>query len=320
MRIALLIVFFVAAIVVVGGALVLAFDEPISPPELTSVTRALDAVDFSALPEVQTFKARDGMPLAFRVYSGQGNDTAVLIHGATFTSASMHAVASALQARGATTYSLGMRGHEGSGRKGDVDYIGQLANDIDDFMQTLPPRKTGERRVLLGFSAGGGLALAFAGSPEGNAFDRTVLIAPALAYNAPTARPGFGGLVNFPMPRVLVLLALNQIGVTAFNNLAVNAFAAPEGAKYSSTRTYTFRMAASFGSGPRFLDHLRAVRGSVTLIVGSADEVFFADQYEPLLRPARPDLDLTVIPGLNHMDVVIKPAAVDLIANKALAP
>ena len=155
MRIVILVVAFVMAVIAVGGTLALIFNEPISPPELTSVTRALDAVDFSVLPEAQTFRARDGTPLVFRAYPGRGNGTVVLIHGATLTSASMHVAATALQTRGATAYSLGMRGHEGGGRKGDVDYIGQLADDIDDFMQTLPPKKTGERRILVGFSAGG---------------------------------------------------------------------------------------------------------------------------------------------------------------------
>jgi pimeloyl-ACP methyl ester carboxylesterase len=79
-------------------------------------------------------------------------------------------------------------------------------------------------------------------------------------------------------------------------------------------------MATSFGAGPRFLENLRAAPRSVALIVGGADEVFFADQYEPLLRPSRPDIDLTVIPGLNHMDMIVKPIGVDLIASKSLAP
>jgi hypothetical protein len=53
-RTALLILFFLVVAVVIGAAAVLMFDEPVSPPELTSVTRALDAVDFSSLPGPKT--------------------------------------------------------------------------------------------------------------------------------------------------------------------------------------------------------------------------------------------------------------------------
>lgn len=318
MRTALLILFFLVVAVVIGAAAVLMFDEPVSPPELTSVTRALDAVDFSSLPGPRTFKARDGTALIFRVYAAQGNETAILIHGATLTSASMHAVAQAFQARGATVYSLGMRGHEGGGRKGDVDYIGQLADDIEDFVQSLPPKQAGERRALLGFSAGGGLALRYAGRPSATTFDRFVLVAPALYYTAPTMRPGYGGFVGVAMPRILVLFGLNGLGITAFNYLPTSAYAVPENAKHSTTRVYAFRLAASSGAGPGFLEDLRRAPGSVALVVGSDDEIFFADQYEPLLKPVRPDLDITVMPGLNHMDMIVKPVAVEVLAEKSL--
>jgi pimeloyl-ACP methyl ester carboxylesterase len=232
----------------------------------------------------------------------------------------MHVIAQALQARGASVFALDLRGHEGGGRTGDVDYVGQLTDDIADFAQTLPARKPGEQRGLVGFSAGGGLALTFAGSQSGRAFNRYVFVSPALAYNAPTARPGFGGWVNGAMPRILVLFALNQVGITTFNGLPTSAFAAPPGAKYATTPLYTFRMAASFGAGPNFLDDLRNAPGKVALVIGGSDEVFVADRYEPLLKPVRPDLEVNVLPGLNHMDMIIKPEAVALIANKALSP
>ena len=320
MRRGLLILMAIAAVVLATATAVLIFNEPTPPPELTSVTHALDAVDFSTLPDKRPFKARDATVLLFRAYAGKGNDTVILVHGATLTSASMHVVAQALQARGASVFALDLRGHDGGGRRGDVDYIGQLTDDIADFVQTLPSRKPGERRGLVGFSAGGGLALTFAGSPSGRAFERFVFVSPALAYNAPTARPGFGGWVNAAMPRILVLLALDQVGIATFNGLPTSAFAAPPGSRHATTPLYTFRMAASFGASPRFLDDLRSAHGKVALVAGGADEVFFADRYEPLLRPVRPDLDITVLPGLNHMDMIIKPEAVALIADKALSP
>ena len=188
------------AVVLTAGAAVLFLDEPQSPPELTSITRALDAVDFASLPEAQTFTARDGTALVFRAYAGQGAATAVLIHGGTLTSASMHAVAQALQARGTTVYSLGLRGHEGASRKGDVDYIGQLADDVADFIRLLPPRKAESGRRS--WPAFGRWRFDFDRRRVGGGkeFDNFVLIAPDWAFNSTSRAPVSADLSTPPCP------------------------------------------------------------------------------------------------------------------------
>ncbi len=57
---------FVCLIVVVFGALggVLAFDTPVKPPPLASISDPFAHVDFSDLPTVKTYGARDGTKLA----------------------------------------------------------------------------------------------------------------------------------------------------------------------------------------------------------------------------------------------------------------
>jgi hypothetical protein len=52
-----------------------------------------------------------------------------LVHGTAGPGTSMHALAEALRAAGVTAYVLDIRGHGGSGRRGDIDYIGQLVAD-----------------------------------------------------------------------------------------------------------------------------------------------------------------------------------------------
>jgi non-heme chloroperoxidase len=39
-----------------------------------------------------------------------------------------------VQQAGVTAYALDVRGHGASGRRGDIDYIGQLDDDLADFM------------------------------------------------------------------------------------------------------------------------------------------------------------------------------------------
>ena len=73
----------VCLIVVVFGALggVLAFDTPVQPPALASISDPFAHVDFSDLPTVKTYTARDGTKLGYRVYDGGGTQVVVLIHG-----------------------------------------------------------------------------------------------------------------------------------------------------------------------------------------------------------------------------------------------
>jgi len=55
-----------------------------------------------------------------------------------------------------------MRGHGESGSRGDIAYIGQLEDDLDDFMKQVLEVEKGV--TLIGFSGGGGFALRFAGA------------------------------------------------------------------------------------------------------------------------------------------------------------
>ena len=58
----------------------------------------------------------------------------MLIHGSSVTGVMMHPLAEALQRAGATVYTLDLRGHGASGKKGDIAYVGQLDDDVADFL------------------------------------------------------------------------------------------------------------------------------------------------------------------------------------------
>src|ERR1700722_9280233 len=77
------------------------------PPELTSVSRTARAVDHSTMPGVERFQARDGTFLAYRHYPPRAatvGGVAVLVHGSSSSSVSIHALADALAAHGVETY------------------------------------------------------------------------------------------------------------------------------------------------------------------------------------------------------------------------
>jgi non-heme chloroperoxidase len=298
-------------------AAVIAFSRPAKLPPMTSVSAAFTGTDFSATPPKRHFTARDGTVLDYRAYPGDPSRIAVLIHGSSGTSASMHLVAQAIHARGATVYALAMRGHDGTGHSGDIDYIGQLDDDLVDFLATLGPRPAGQTRTLLGFSSGGGFVLRFAGGPHGALFDRLILVAPQFPYNAPTARPNAGGWVSVAVPRLLGLSLLTRLGITAFNGLPVLRMAVNPDPAIGLTPVYSFRMLRNFGPSDDYLGDIARAPGTVVLLAGSKDEIFQAERFAPLLKPVRPGLTVTIVPGLSHMEMTTRPAALGAIAAAA---
>ncbi|MGA7324177.1 MAG: alpha/beta fold hydrolase, partial [Rhodomicrobium sp.] len=213
------------AVVFVAFGSVLAFDAPVKPPALASVSNPFKDVDFSDLPVVRTYSARDGVKLGYRVYEGSGAQVAVLIHGSSDNGAGMHPLAKALRDAGASVYVPVIRGHLNFGRSGDIDYIGQLEDDLADFTAVLRPLHPKANFTLVGFSSGGGFVLRVIAGPDENLFDRFVLISPLLARGARTIRPGTGGWASVAKPRIIALSLLNRIGVNWFNGLPIVAFA-----------------------------------------------------------------------------------------------
>ena len=205
---------------------------PLKPvPELQSISRARATVDLSSLPAVERFQARDGTWLGFRHYGAGGTPTgrvAIVIHGSSGSSGgTIHALSQALAGHGVETFAVDMRGHGTSGTRGDIGYVGQLEHDLADFVAVLRNTVPSAPLTLVGHSSGGGFALRVAGSPIQNLFERFVMLAPYLGYDAPSTRPSSGGWANADIPRIVGLVALRGLGITCCEALPVLALAVP---------------------------------------------------------------------------------------------
>jgi len=306
-------------IVAVFGVLgaVLAFDAPVKPPPMAAVSNPFANVDFSDLAPVQTYSARDGVKLGFRVYAGDGAKVVVLIHGSSDDGSGMHALAKALRDAGASVYVPDVRGHGGTGHRGDIDYIGQLEDDLADFVAVLRPIHPNARVTLIGFSSGGGFVLRVMASPYEKLFDSFITIAPALPPGAPTIRPGTGGWVSVALPRIIGLQVLNRIGITWFNGLPIVAFATSPKAAHL-TDAYSFRLAVDFGATRDYLAALGRSTKPFALLVGDSDELFYAERFAPLFRSVRPELGVTIVPGIGHIGMIVAPEGITAVRRSFL--
>jgi non-heme chloroperoxidase len=307
----------VAGLIVVGAAGlagVIVFGTASRPPEMHSVSGPMRHVDFSDLPALQHFTARDGQVLSYRLYPGTGPDVVVLIHGSSGESSSMHAVAKTLSAAGDTVYVPDMRGHGHDGRPGDIDHIGQLDDDLADLVGVIRPLHPHAAPILAGHSAGAGFVLRIAEGPQARWFSRFVLLSPALAYGAETYRPNVGGWATPFVGRIIALRILNRLGVRWFNGLPIVAFAVDPRAPVALDATYSYRMQANFSAPSDALAGLSSVKQPLAVLVGSADEIFFADRFAPLIHHERADVPVTVVPGVDHMGMVTEPRALAAVA------
>ena len=287
------------------------------PPELRSISETVRAVDRSTMPALQRFSARDGTELAYRHYPARGPSSgriAVLVHGSSGSSVAVHALADALAGRGVATWVPDIRGHGGSGTRGDIGYSGQLEDDLADLVALVRKTAPAEPLTLLGLSAGGGFALRVSGSPMQHLFARTVLLAPYLGYDAPTNRPKVGGWASVDMPRISALTLLRRIGIDCCEGLPVLAFAIPANSERFLAPTYSFRLMVNFGTRNYKTDFTSATR-PITLFSGADDELMLAEKYAEALRAVAPSTDVKLIEGVNHLAIVSAPNAISAIAE-----
>lgn len=289
------------------------------PAEMRSVSDSVKGIDWSTLPPLERFQARDGTWLGYRHYApgGAANGRgAIFIHGSSGSSGTVnHALTYAIASRGVETWALDIRGHGGSGTRGDIGYVGQLEDDLVDFVAHVRKSAPDLPLTLIGHSAGAGFSLRVAATPiMQDLFVRTVLLAPYLGYDAPTNRPRNGGWVSADIPRFLGLTALRKLGIDCCSQLPVLAFAVPANSERILTPTYSDRLMRNFATHGYRLD-LPAVTHPLTIFGGGEDEMMISDKYAQTVQAIKPSVDVKLIKGVNHMGMVTNPKAVNAIAE-----
>jgi alpha-beta hydrolase superfamily lysophospholipase len=285
------------------------------PPELASISTTARAVDRSTMPGIERFQARDGTVLGYRHYptaTPSGAPIAIVVHGSSGSSVAVHALAKGLAEHGVETYAPDIRGHGASGTRGDIVYLGQLEDDLADFVAMIRKTSPAAPLTLIGHSSGGGFALRVAGSSLQNLFQRTVLLAPYLGYNAPSSRQDAGGWASPDIPRFLGLTALRRLGILCCESLPTIAFAVAPDSSAILASTYSYRLMRNFGTSPDYRDDLAAAARPVAVFAGAADELMYPGKYSDAVGQRA---SVALIDGVNHMGIVSDPRAVSAIAD-----
>ena len=293
------------------------------PPELQSVSDSAKGIDWSTLPPLERFQARDGTWIGYRYYAANGAATArgaVFIHGSSGSSGTVnHALTQAIAARGVETWALDIRGHGGSGTRGDIGYVGQLEDDLVDFVAQIRKSAPDLPLTLIGHSAGAGFSLRVAATPiMQDMFVRTVLLAPYLGYDAPTNKPHSGGWANADVPRLLGLAALRKLGIDCCAQLPVLALAVRPNMEKILVSTYSDRLMRNYATRGYRLD-LPLVTHPMTIFGGTDDEMMISAKYAETVQAIKPSVDVKLLDGINHMGIVTNPKAISVIADDVAA-
>ena len=292
----------------------IALGGPGAPPPMSSINDPFKGVSFEGLPALSRFTARDGVALAYRAYAPgtatsatPARGSAVLVHGSSASSNSMHPLAQAFAQAGYAVFALDIRRHGESGTKGRIGYVGQLEDDLEDFVKAVSPPKPA---TLAGFSAGGGFAMRLAGSPRKRLFQNYLFLSSFIGHNAPTYRPDSGGWVSVGLPRIVAISLLNAVGVRAFNDLPVSRFALNEQARAFLTPEYSYALVSNFRPKSDYVQNIKAMELPAQVLAGTKDEAFFTDRLEQVFRSAGSAIHVTLIPEVGHIPLTLDAKAI----------
>lgn len=318
MKLFLIILCAFTALVCVIIALALWLGGPGAAPPMPSINDPFKSVDFSDMPALKNYLGADGAKLFYREYAPQGDHkkgSAVLVHGSSGSSESLHPMATFLAAAGVHVYALDVRGHGSSVPKGHIAFVGQLESDLQLFVNAVQPPSPS---TLIGFSSGGGFVLRVAASEMQSAFGSYLLLAPFLGHTAPNYRPDSGGWVSVGVPRIVALNALNAVGIRYWNDLPVVRFALTEEVKSFLTPEYDFNLNTNFAANPDYRQDLMNAKGKVAILAGDADELMKSQELQGIVQRAGKDWPVQLLPGIGHIPLTLDKAALKSVVEQVI--
>lgn len=300
----------VALVAALAGMLAVGSSGP--PQKLDSIGAPFRHIDFSDLPPLQTLAVKHGSPIAYRVWLpkppvAEPPLVVIAIHGSSAQSASLHPLGKALSAQGLPVYAPDIRGHGATGTRGDIDYAGELDDDLADFAALVRGRHPDAKLVLIGFSSGGGYALHVAATPLGKTFARTVLLSPMLGAFAPT----YNNEAKYAkplIPRIIALMLLDRVGVHAADHLTTLLLAVDPARGDMLVGHYSWLLMQDFATRDYAAD-VRHAQTPLAVVVGEKDELFYAEKFAPTLDAVRPGIPVTIVPALSHTALTTDPSA-----------
>ena len=306
-----------AMVIVLGVALGLVAWPPPQKPAPADVFgfEKLRGQTPDTLAPLRRYIARDGEALAYRLYESSADRILIFLHGSSYHGASYHQLAVALSARGAAKVVLpNLRGHYMSGsRRGDIDYIGQYEDDIDDLIAALAKEGVRGSVAIAGHSSGGGLTIRYCGRRP--AITACLALAPILPGSPAIRGQDSGGWSTIHLKRIIGLAILGTVGIHGFDALPVIEFNKPaELRDGTETLAYSYRLNVSYHPDIRYKGEIAKLPRGALILVGEADQAVDAAALTQIFREHAPQVSVETLAGVDHFGVFNSEAAIDKMA------
>lgn len=268
--------------------------------------------------DFQTYTARDGAQLPYRFFEGPSDVALIFVHGITEPSLYLREFGQYVaQHQLATVYLPDLRGYGNNPiRRGDIDYIGQPDDDLEDLFRYVQKRHPGARILVGGHSAGGATALRQTRRPIHKDIFAYLLLSPALNPNGPLDRKdGSGNESKVSIPRYVLLMLLNALGIRRYNHTVVYRRLTPSDKLHGTEScNLSYRLALSRMVGNDYESYLSQLTQPTFVLVGADDEVFDAAAYQPLYAKFC-KAEVRIIPDHNHDSIVKKEDALSNVGD-----
>lgn len=268
--------------------------ERITPKQLHEV------LNNAKLPQLEHIEARDHKNIYFRHYAAGTNIVLVLLHGVAEDNKYLFRLAEYFSKNNiAQVYTPNLRGYgDKVDRRGDVDYIGQIEDDLADFLEWVKSNNPDARIILGGHSFGGASTLRFSGSTYNHFADGYIFISPYIPSAPYIKRKGKGhskvSYFNFA-----TLTILDKFNIQKFHHRKVySSYKEKQYQHGGEAIKLSYRLAMSRIPN-RYKDKISTIQKPALAIVGGDDELYHVEKFEQVFQH-NPNFTTKVIPHHNH--------------------
>ncbi|WP_261304115.1 alpha/beta hydrolase [Paenibacillus andongensis] len=254
------------------------------------------------------YEARDGSLQAVRVFDSQpaSDKVLILLHGVTEPGKYLVPMAEFIANEGlANVVVPDLRGYgDNPARRGDIDYIGQFDDDLEDLVALIRKRRPDAKIIMGGHSLGGGTVLRQAIKPVAKEIYSFLLLSPALNNGSPVFRKGNTNESITNVPRIVLLMLLNSVGIRRWNGAIVYRRMTPKEQLHGTeSLNLSFRLMLSRVPGNNIGDYISRLTANSFILVGSEDEVFVPEAYQPIFAK-HSKLGIHILQGHNHDQII----------------
>lgn len=273
-------------------------ENPLAGLEKINPEQLYEVLQKARLPKLHFFKTRDQYKLSYREYNACSKNILVLLHGVGEDNKYLFQLANYFSKNNiAKVYTPNLRGYgDFVERRGDVDYIGQIEDDLTDFLIWLKANNHESRIILGGHSFGGASTLRFASSPAEHLVDGYIFIAPYIHPKAPFIKKNYSKVSYY---NLITLSILEKLKIRKFHHKPVYTSLKAEELRHGGEAPQlSYRMAMS-RIPTKYRDAINAINKPSMAIVGGDDELYNTEKFEDVFK-SNPFFTTKVLPGINH--------------------